>query len=289
MAILLEAGAPVLVQHAASTYARGMVAAMRAGGTNVVAGVATGRGGERHEDTPWFDSVEQAVAATGAVASVCFAPPPWVHDAILEAADAGIRLLMVAAEYVPVHDAIPALAYARSRTCWVIGPNCIGLLSPGIGVLGGLSPALGTPGPVGMISRSGTLSLVLTHALTRAGLGQSTVVSIGGDAVIGRNPDEYVRMFDADPATRVIVLVGEIGGRKEYVVADLLAELHKPLIALIIGRHLPVGQRFGHAGALVSSLAEAAEEKRAALRRAGAVIADSPAHLVQLVGQSLRS
>jgi succinyl-CoA synthetase alpha subunit len=201
--------------------------------------------------------------------------------------EAGIRLMVVATEYVPVQDAMRALAVARARGAWVIGPNCLGILSPGIGMLCGLAPGFGKPGPVGVISRSGTLALTMTHVLTQAGLGQSSVVSIGGDAVIGRNPHEYAALFEADPATRVIVLVTEIGGRKEYGLIETLATIGKPVVALVVGRNVPAQTRMGHAGALVSADAESAASKRAALRAAGVHIADSPYHVAEIAARLL--
>lgn len=283
MAILLFPDTKVLVQYVASNYARGMIGSMRAAGTTIVAGVAAGMAASHFEDVRVFDLVEDACAATGATASVCFAPPPRVHDAIVEAVSAGIKLILVVAEFVPTSDMLRAVAYARAHDCWVIGPNSAGMLIPGIGALGGYPAAIGMPGRVGIISRSGTTSMILAATLTRAGIGQSSIISIGGDAVIGRNPHEYIQLLNEDPGTDVIVMAGEIGGLKEYEVARILPTLRKPLIAYIGGRHAPPGRRFGHAGALVTDAAEDAGHKLEALQRAGAIAAATPSALLDAV------
>lgn len=283
MAILLSPETKVLVQYATSNYARGMIGSMRAAGTTIVAGVVAGRRDSYYEDVPLFDLVSEAVEATGAVASVCFAPPPRVQDAIVEAVCAGIKLILVVAEFVPTGDMLTALAFARDHDCWVIGPNSAGMLNPGIGALGGYPATIATPGTVGLISRSGTVSMVLAATLTRAGIGHSSIVSIGGDTVIGRNPHEYIKLLNNDPVTDVVVLAGEIGGLKEYEVAEILPTLQKPLVAYIGGRHAPPGRRFGHAGALVTDAAESAYHKLKALEHAGALVATTPSALVDRV------
>lgn len=266
-----------------------MIEGMRGQGTNVVAGVSVGRGGMTHEGVPLFDSVAEAVDSTAADTAVIYVPASGVADAIVENVDAGIRLMMVAAEYVPVHDAMRALAYARSKGAWVIGPNSVGIAVPGIGNLSALSTTFGMPGPIGVMSRSGTLSLAVMHQLTQAGLGQSTVVNIGGDMVIGRNPHEYAELFEADVATKVIVSVSEIGGAKEYKLAEMMGRLTKPLVCLVVGRHSPARRRMGHAGALASVGSETAEAKREALKRAGAHVADNLFDLPEVVARLLGS
>jgi succinyl-CoA synthetase alpha subunit len=283
MGILLTPASRVLVHNAVSPYARGMVEGMRGMGTNVVGGIAVGRAGLMHEGVPLFDTVAEAVATTDADTCILYTPAAGVADAVIENVDAGIKLLVIAAEYVAVHDAMRALAYARSRGVWVIGPNTVGIAVPGVGMLSGLSSNFGTPGPIGVMSRSGTVSLAVMHLLTRAGLGQSAVVNIGGDAVIGRNPAEYALLFDDDPATKVIVSVSELGGTKEYQLAETIPKLSKPLVAMVLGRYSPEQRRMGHAGAFASNEDETAEAKRKALRAAGAHIADNPFHLVELV------
>jgi succinyl-CoA synthetase alpha subunit len=283
MGILLTPQTAVAVFNPLSNYAPGMIVGMRSQGTRVVAGVMPGLAGGTHEDTPLFDTMLDAARQTGANTAVIYAPPSGVEDAVVEAVDAGYKLLMVAAEYVPTHDALRVVAYARAHDAWLIGPNALGILSPGVGMLSALGSGDASPGPVGVISRSGTMSGMLLRILTLAGLGQSSVVSIGGDAVIGRTPAEYAALFDADPQTRVIVLNGEMGGKKEHQLADMVSSLSKPLVALINGRFSPAARRMGHAGALVNQHSETAEYKRAMLREVGAHVADNPYHLAEIV------
>jgi len=289
MGILLTPETAVAVFNPLSSYSPGMITGMRSQGTRVVAGVAPGLAGGVHEDTPLFNTMRDAVEQTGANTAVIYAPAPGVLDAVVESVDAGIRLLMVAAEYVPTHDALRALAYARAHDAWIIGPNSLGMLSPGVGMLSGLGSGVELPGPVGVMSRSGTMSGVIIRIFTQAGLGQSSVVSMGGDALIGRNPIEYARLFEADPDTGVIVLVGELGGKKEYQLIEQLGDIKKPVVALINGRHAPAARRMGHAGALVNQASESAENKRAALKAAGVHVADDPFHLTHVIKQILDS
>ena len=198
-----------------------------------------------------------------------------MRDAVVEAADAGIALVVAAAELVPVHDAINLAAYARDRGAWVVGPNTAGIVSPGRAGLGAIPQEFTLRGAVGVMSRSGTLSIVTARNLTRAGIGQSTVVSMGGDQVIGRTPAEYLRAFLDDPETRAVVYLGEVGGAQEYDLIDLIAAADKPVFVVIVGRSAPTGKRMGHAGALANSERETAQAKRAALAAAGAIVVDS--------------
>lgn len=283
VAILIDENTRVLVHNATSPYAEGMIAGMIDVGTRVVAGVAVGKRGQVHEGIPLFDTVAQGVAATAANTSVLYVPPAGVADAIVENVDAGIKLMVVVAEYVPVHDAVRALAYARERDVWVIGPNCIGMYAPGIGLLSAVPKEYAMPGPVGLISRSGTMCLAVARVLTMNGLGQSAIINIGGDGVIGRNPVEYARLFEADPATRVIVVVCELGGTREYGLIDAMPELTKPVVVLVLGRYAPAERRMGHAGALANSEQETAQAKREAFRAAGAHVADSTYEVAELV------
>lgn len=283
MGVLLSAGMPVLVHNMTGAYAVRQIEGMRETGTNIVAGVHPGRGGSEQDGLPIFNTAGEAVAATGAQASVIYTPAPGVADAIIDHADAGIRLMVVAAEYVPVHDAMRCLGHARAKGAWVVGPNCVGMICPGIGMLGSMPAAFTMPGPVGLFSRSGTLSFTVSEILTRRGIGQTAALSIGGDAVIGRNAVEYLELFAEDPQTRAIAYCGEIGGTQEYAMAERLPALGRPLVALIVGRHAPPGRRMGHAGALVSHGSETAEAKRAALAAAGALIADDPYHMAELL------
>ncbi|UCE31431.1 MAG: succinate--CoA ligase subunit alpha [Burkholderiales bacterium] len=273
----------VLVHGITGRYASVQVPEMLRAGTRIVAGVSVGQGGSRVHDVPVFDTAAEAVAATGADASVVYVPAAGVRDAIFEHVDAGIRTIMVAAEFVPLADSLQALAHARRHGAWVIGPNSLGLISPGVGLLGSIAAGFCSPGRVGLISRSGTLTLATTRALTQAGIGQSTAVHVGGDVVCGRNPSEYLTAFAADPDTEVIAYCGEIGGTKEYDLIEHLGSVAKPVAALIVGRSAPPERRMGHAGALAGAARETAQAKREALATAGAHLADDPVHLTGVV------
>ena len=288
MSILLDERARVVLQGATGGYGLNQMKAMKRAGTNVVAMVSIGRGGQVMDGVPVFDTVVEAVRATSANAAATYVPAAGVRDALVEAADAGLKLVVVGAEFVPIQDALWALTYARERDLWVVGPNCVGLTSPGKAALGSIPPDYTMPGSVGLMGRSGTLSLTTVRLLTRAGLGQTTCVSMGGDMVIGRNPAEYLQAFMADHETRVIVSLGEIGGGKEYQMLDAIAARTKPVVCLIVGRHAPPNTRMGHAGALVSDQKSTAMAKREALAEAGAIVADSPFQLVEIVRDLLR-
>jgi len=268
-----EAGTPVVVVGGTGRYGVAQIAGMRAAGTNVVAGVAAGRGGTMIDGLATFDTVAEAVGARGAVAAVIYTPPAGVRDAIVECAEAGIRFAVVAAEFVPIHDSLIALARARERDMWVVGPNTLGFAIPGRILLGSIPPQFTRPGPVALFGRSGTLTATTARLLTAQGIGQSLVAHIGGDALCGRNPHEYLQAAAADPASEIVVVLGEIGGTKEYAMLDIIRALDKPVVAMVVGRHAPPGRRMGHAGALVEGARGSAQAKIAALREAGAHIA----------------
>lgn len=287
MAVLLDSSARVLVHGGSGAYGRAQVATMRAAGTNIVASVSAGRGGEQMDGIATFDTAKHAVDETGADSAVIYTPAAGAGDAIVECAEAGIRLALVAAEFVPVHDSLGALATARERDMWVVGPNSLGMISPGQALLGSIAPDFTTPGRVGVIGRSGTLTITTTRLMRNAGIGQSTAVHIGGDLLAGRNPHEWLRLFLEDPETDAVAYLGEIGGLKEYAMLDMISRSAKPVFCLIVGRHAPAGKRMGHAGALIAGDRETAAAKRAALAEAGARIADSPPHLAALLREHL--
>lgn len=287
MAILLKRESRVIIQNVHSAYARNMIGQMRDAGTNIVGGVAPGSGGTEFLGLPVFDTVAEAVVEVGADTSVIYTPAFAVADAIVEAADSGIKLAVAAAEHAPVHDVMPALAHARTCGMWVIGPNALGLLSPGLGMLCGLPPAFGTPGRVGLVSRSGTLTIAMLRALSAQGVGQSTAISFGGDSMIGRRPAEYVREFEKDDDTDAVVVVGEIGGGKEAELAEIMGEISKPVFAMIVGRSAPEGRTLGHAGALARNSSETAAAKIARLREAGVTVCPSPMAVAKAVRERL--
>lgn len=287
MAILVDKSPEIIVQNAQSRYAAGMIALMRDTGTRIVAGVAPGYGGEAMDGLALFDTVAEARAATDARASVIFTPPPGLGAAIEEAAEAGIRLAVAATEHAPLHDTIAAASVARAAGMWLVGPNSLGILAPGHGMLGALPAGFAQPGPVGLVSRSGTLAIVTMQALSAARLGLSTAVSMGGDTVIGRRPAEYLRLFADDPQTRAIVYIGEIGGTKEDELASALASCSKPVVTMIVGHSAPEGRTLGHAGALIGTDADRAEAKSARLAAAGAHSCRTPAELVAALSRLL--
>lgn len=278
--ILFPQGFPrrVIVFNPAGRYAAAQVAAMRGAGTQIVAGIAPGRGGTVLDGLPMLDDARDL--AEPADAAVLYTPPEGLLEAVRICADLRIPTIVAAAEYVPTHDALAAALVARAAGSWLVGPNTLGLCVPGVGVLGSIAPDFCAPGPVALLARSGTLTLTLARILTEAGLGQRLVAHMGGDAAIGRNPDEWLRAVAADPEVKAVLYCGELGGDKEYALAAALPGCRVPLVAMIVGRHAPPGTRMGHAGALAGAERETATAKLAALAAAGAMAVTGPAEAV---------
>ncbi len=246
-------------------------------GTRLVGGVTPGRGGQTHLELPVFDTVRQAVAETGAEASVIFVPPPFAADAIVEAADCGLRLVVCITEGIPTLHMLKVKAALKDHDCVLIGPNCPGIITPDECKIGIMPGFIHSRGCVGVVSRSGTLTYEAVWQTTREGLGQSTCIGIGGDPIHGMNFIDALALFEADPETRGIILVGEIGGEEEEEAAEYIRHhVSKPVVAYIAGRTAPPGRRMGHAGAIVSGGRGTAEAKVAALRRAGVEVVDLP-------------
>ena len=254
-------------------------------GTQVVAGVTPGKGGQKFEDkVPVFNTVADAVRETAANTSVIYVPPMFAADAIMEAADAGVSLIVCITEGVPVLDMTRAYPFVRERGARLIGPNCPGLISPGQSKVGIIPGRICTSGPVGVVSRSGTLTYEVVYQLTRAGLGQTTCVGIGGDPINGTNFIDCLAAFEADPDTKAICMMGEIGGTDEQEAALYVKEkMSKPVVGFIAGQTAPPGRRMGHAGAIISGSSGTAAEKIAAFREAGIAVANRPVEFVDLV------
>jgi len=264
-------------------YARNQVAGMIEAGTPLVGGVALGRGGTAMESLPLFDRIDELPQKPNI--ALIYTPAEGVRDAIAECAAVGVPTIMAAAEYVPVHDALAAAALAREAGSWLIGPNTLGLFVPGRGLLGSIAPSFCQSGRLSVVVRSGTVALALARQLTLAGIGQRIVVHIGGDSVIGRNPDEYLRALAADEATAAVLYCGEIGGDKEYALAQAARGFSKPVIAMVVGRHAPREKQMGHAGALIGSARDSAAAKLEALAGAGCRIAQGLEEAVALAGK----
>jgi succinyl-CoA synthetase alpha subunit len=257
-------------------------------GTSVVAGVTPGRGGDEAEGVPVYDTVKNAVAATGANTSLIFVPAPFAADAVLEAAYAEVPLIICITEGVPTLDMVRVRRFLRGSDLTVIGPNCPGVITPGEARVGIMPGHVFSPGRVGVISRSGTLVYEAVDQLTQRGIGQSTCVGVGGDPVIGTTQVEALGMFNRDPGTDAVILIGEIGGLAEQQSAEFISsEMKKPVIAFVGGASAPPGRRMGHAGAIIVGEAGTAQAKKEALRNAGATIVDSPADIGEVTQQVL--
>lgn len=249
-------------------------------GTKVVGGVVPGKGGTLHDGVPVFDTVADAVAATGANASVIFVPPPFAADAIMESVDAELPLVVCITEGIPVLDMVKAWRYMQGRKSRLIGPNCPGIITPGECKIGIMPGHIHLPGRIGVLSRSGTLTYEAVGQLTNLGLGQSTCIGIGGDPIVGTTHLDALQLFNADPDTDAVIMIGEIGGNNEEIAAEYIAHnMSKPVVGFIAGQTAPPGKRMGHAGAIISGGKGTAKEKMAAMRAAGIQVVSSPAEM----------
>jgi len=258
-------------------------------GTKVVGGITPGKGGQKHLDLPVFDTVAQGVKATGANASVIFVPPPFAADAIMEAADAGLALVVCITEGIPAADMVRAWEYLKAHPqTRLVGPNCPGVISPGKCKIGIMPGHIHKQGHVGVVSRSGTLTYEAVGQLTALGIGQSTCIGIGGDPIIGTTHTDAIKLFNADPDTHVIVMIGEIGGNAEETAAAYIKEhVKKPVVGFIAGQTAPPGRRMGHAGAIISGGSGKAEDKIAAMQAAGVTVCATPAEIGEKVKSRL--
>lgn len=289
MPILVDSNTRVLTQGITGATGQFHTRACRAYGTRMVAGVTPGKGGTSFEGIPIFETVGQAVAETGADTSVVYVPAPFAADAIMEAADAGIGLIVCITEGVPVLDMVRVKRYLADKPARLLGPNCPGVITPGQCKIGIMPGEIHRPGSIGVVSRSGTLTYEAVDQLTRLGLGQSTCVGIGGDPVHGLDFIDVLKMFNEDPGTEAVVMIGEIGGTAEEEAAAWIRDhMQKPVVGFIAGQTAPAGKRMGHAGAIISGGKGTAAEKIAALKRAGIAVAPSPAAIGQTVKEALR-
>jgi len=284
MSILIDADTRVIVQGITGRDGSFHALAMREYGTQVTAGVTPGKGGQNLQGIPVFETVQEAAARTGAQASVIFVPARFASSALQEAADAGLALVVCITEGIPVQEMLYNYHYLRDRRVRLIGPNCPGLISPGKAKIGIMPGSIHAAGPIGVVSRSGTLTYEVVYGLTRAGLGQSTCVGIGGDPVVGTGFIELLELFERDPDTEAVALIGEIGGDEEERAAEYIRRnMRKPVVAFISGRTAPQGKRMGHAGAIISGGRGTAEAKLEAFARAGVPVADRPDQIPQLL------
>jgi succinyl-CoA synthetase alpha subunit len=288
MATLLTAETPVIVQGITGREGSFHAEQMQLMGTRLVGGVSPGKGGTTFLAVPVFNTVKEAVCQTGATASGIFVPPAFAADAIMEAAAAGITLIVCITEGIPIQDMIKVKDFLKAYPeAKLVGPNCPGVLTPGAGKIGIIPQRFSSPGPVGIVSRSGTLTYETMAALTAAGLGQSTIVGIGGDPVLGLSFSDVIVLFEQDPATTHLAVIGEIGGSDEERAAELLGRGSRlKTVAFISGRTAPEGKRMGHAGAIVSGNRGTAKSKEEAFRSAGVAVAETTAEIVELLTKS---
>jgi succinyl-CoA synthetase alpha subunit len=288
MSVLIDKSTRLVVQGLTGREGTFHAKQAAAYGTTVVGGVTPGKGGTTHEGWPVFDTVHDAVRETGANASVIFVPPPFAADAVMEAADAGLALVVCITEGIPTLDMMRALTFLKGRPARLIGPNCPGLISPGKAKAGIIPGHICKEGRIGIVSKSGTLTYEAIHQLTRLGMGQSTCIGIGGDPLIGTSHIDALKLFEGDPETDAIVMIGEIGGSaEEEAAAWIRSHVKKPVVAFIAGQTAPPGRRMGHAGAIIAGGKGTAAEKMAALAAAGVTVVKSPADMGTAIKQVL--
>jgi succinyl-CoA synthetase alpha subunit len=286
MSILVDKRTKVIVQGLTGREGTFHAKACAEYGTKIVGGVTPGKGGTTHEGWPVFNTVQQAVDATGADASVIFVPPPAAADAIMEAADAEIELIVCITEGIPTLDMVRAWEFLQDRRSRLIGPNCPGIISPGKCKIGIMPGHIHREGNVGIVSRSGTLTYEAVYQLTQRGMGQSTAIGIGGDPIIGTTFVDALELFNRDPQTEAVIMIGEIGGNAEETAAEYIRDhMRKPVVSFIAGQTAPPGRRMGHAGAIISGGHGTATEKIRALESAGVRVAKSPAAIGETVAE----
>jgi succinyl-CoA synthetase alpha subunit len=294
MSILLDRSTRVLVQGVTGRIGGFHTKEMLEYGTNVVAGVTPGKGGTTEQGVPVFNTVKEAAEATGATASIVFVPPPYAADSIMEAADAGLKLCVAITDGIPAQDMIKVKRYMRryrqENRMRLVGPNCAGIISPGKALLGIMPGHIYLPGHVGIVGRSGTLGYEAASQMKELGIGVSTSVGIGGDPINGSSFKDILELFEADPETHAVMMIGEIGGPQEAEAAEFIKErMTKPVVAYVAGLSAPKGRRMGHAGAIISAFGESASEKVELLREVGVSIAASPSEIGTAVESVLKT
>ena len=288
MSVLVNKSSKVIVQGFTGKEGTFHAEQMIAYGTQVMGGVTPGKGGQMHLERPVFNTVSEAVSATGADASILFVPPAFAADSIMEAADAGIKVIVAITEGIPVKDMISAKKYVQARGCTLIGPNCPGIITAGEAKIGIMPGFVFKPGRIGIVSKSGTLTYEAADQIVKAGLGVSTAIGIGGDPIIGTTTQEAVALLMNDPDTDGIVMIGEIGGNLEALAGEWIkANGTKPVVGFIAGETAPKGRTMGHAGAIVGGADDTAQAKKAILRACGVSVVDSPAEIGQRMSEIL--
>ena len=291
MTILVDSNTRVVVQGITGKEGSGHALSMLKYGTKVVAGVTPGKAGESVGGIPVYNSMKQAISAHPDInASIIFVPAAYNADTVYEAVDSGLKLVVDITEHVPIHDSLKFINYARGKAVTVIGPNCPGLISPGECKMGIMPGHIFSKGNIGIVSRSGTLTYEISWVLTKAGMGQSTAIGIGGDPVIGRDSVEIIEMFENDPGTSAIVVIGEIGGDAEERLAARIRQkgMKKPIVSFIAGRQAPPGKRMGHAGAIISMGSGSAADKIRALESVGVKVAELPSQIPDMIKKTRR-
>lgn len=287
MAVIINDKTKILVQGMTGNQGQFHTGQMLAYGSKIIGGISPGKGGQNVQGVPVYDSIEQAMQVEPADASVIFIPARFVKESALEAMEAGIKTLVIITEHVPLHDALDIMSYAEKKGVQIVGPNTYGLISPGQCKIGIMPNRIFLPGSVGIVARSGTLSYEIVSQLTDAGIGQSTVVGLGGDRVVGLSFIDVLQKFEADPETKGVVLVGEIGGNAEEEAAQYIKSMKKPVVAFLAGKSAPPGKRMGHAGAIIERGKGTFASKVEALTEAGVKVASLPWEVSTLLKQAL--
>ncbi len=289
MSVLVSKKSKVIVQGFTGTEGTFHATQMIEYGTNIVGGITPGKGGQTHIGKPVFNTTKEAVIATGADVSVIFVPPPYAADAIMEAADAGIKVIVCITEGIPTNDMVQVKEYMKGRDCRLIGPNCPGVITPGEAKVGIMPGFIHNKGTIGIVSRSGTLTYEAVDQVSKVGLGQSTCIGIGGDPIIGTTTLDAVKLFMADAETEGIIMIGEIGGGMEAEAAYWIKEHGtKPVVGFIAGQTAPKGRRMGHAGAIIGGKNDTAAAKMQIMRECGIHVVESPAHIGKKMGEVLK-